>query len=182
MINCLHPPEDNAMIKISEAHTEAQIDAIRRLMRAFVEWHYKRHDEYHDLINNYFDAGNFDSELANLPGDFASPQGSLLLASEGKNEAGCVALHDLGSGICEMKRMFVNPEFHGKGVGLQLAEAIISKAKNIGYHTMRLDTGPKQKEAQGLYRRLGFKDIKPYYELGEEMRDWLVFMELDLEK
>ena len=79
-----------------------------------------------------------------------------------------------------MKRMFVSPAFHGKGVGHLLGAAIVSEAREIGYDVMRLDTGPKQSEAQGLYRRLGFRPIEPYYDLDPEMQDWLIFMELNL--
>ena len=168
------------MITIAEAKTEHQLEGVRRLMQAFVDWHYQRHHQYRDLIDQYFDADKFAAELAALPGDFASPSGRLLIASEGENEAGCVALQDLGGGVCEMKRMFVHSAFHGQGLGKRLGEAIISAARDAGYTTMRLDTGPDQIEAQGLYRRLGFKDIDPYYELDEEMRNWLVFMECDL--
>jgi ribosomal protein S18 acetylase RimI-like enzyme len=104
----------------------------------------------------------------------------LLVAQEDGKIVGCVALRDLGDGACEMKRMFVHPEFHGRGVGQLLGRALIGEARTIGYHKMLLDTGPAQREAQGLYRKLGFKDVEPYYELSDELRNWLVFMELDL--
>ena len=149
-------------------------------MRAFVEWHYERHSQYRDLIERYFGSPKFEAELASLPGDFAPPRGRVFLSSDGERAAGCVALHDLGDGVCEMKRMFVYADFHGRGVGRMLAEKVVSEAKDIGYRLMRLDTGPGQIEAQGLYRRLGFKPIEPYYKLDDEMRDWLVFLELDL--
>jgi putative acetyltransferase len=92
--------------------------------------------------------------------------------------AGCVALREIDSASCEMKRMFVYTQFHGKGVGRALAEAIIKEAKTLGYRTMRLDTSIRQNEAKGLYQHLGFKPIEPYYELPEDMKNWLVFMEL----
>jgi GNAT superfamily N-acetyltransferase len=79
-----------------------------------------------------------------------------------------------------MKRMFVYPEFHGRGVGQLLGRALIGEAKAIGYSRMLLDTGPAQREAQALYRKLGFRDVEPYYELSPELRNWLVFMALDL--
>jgi GNAT superfamily N-acetyltransferase len=79
-----------------------------------------------------------------------------------------------------MKRMFVGSRFQGRGIGKLLAQAIIAEAKRIGYVTMMLDTGPKQAEAQTLYRSLGFTDRGPYYDLPPHLRDWLVFMELAL--
>jgi len=76
--------------------------------------------------------------------------------------------------------MFVYPQHHGKGVGRALAEAITKEARALGYRAMRLDTSVRQEEANGLYRRLGLQSIKPYYELPEDVRNWLVFMELEL--
>ncbi|KUZ67529.1 hypothetical protein WI36_22550 [Burkholderia ubonensis] len=65
-------------------------------------------------------------------------------------------------------------------MGLALAKTILEEARGIGYRLMRLDTGPKSIEAQAIYRKLGFKDIAPYYELDDQMKNWLVFMELTL--
>jgi len=168
------------MVTVIEAESPEHFSAVRALMRAFIEWHYERHHEYRDLINRYFQPDKFESELAALPGEFAPPRGRLLVAMRDGEAAGCVALRDLGDGICEMKRMFVPPTFHGQQIGRRLAERVIEEARKIGYRRMRLDTGPKQQEAQGLYRSLGFRPIDAYYELGDEMKDWLVFMECDL--
>ena len=115
-----------------------------------------------------------------MPGDYASPDGALLLAYRDGAAAGCVALRRIDSAACEMKRMFVCPQFHGKGVGRALAAAIVREAKRSGYSTMRLDTSVRQTEAQQLYASLGFRRIDPYYELPSAVRDWLVFMELTL--
>jgi GNAT superfamily N-acetyltransferase len=108
---------------------------------------------------------SFDQELAGLPGDYAPPQGRLLLASYEGQLAGCVALHQLEPGICEMKRLYLRPKFRGKGLGRGLAERVISEARTIGYRHMRLDTvEPIMKDAVALYRMLGFKEIAPYRE------------------
>jgi GNAT superfamily N-acetyltransferase len=149
-------------------------------MRAFIEWHGERHAADREIVESYFDPEAFSEELANLPGEFAEPKGRLLVADDEGRIAGCVALRDLGHGACEMKRMFVYPEFHGRGVGQLLGRAIVGEAKAIGYRKMMLDTGPAQSEAQALYHKLGFVDVEPYYDLSEELRNWLVFMELDL--
>jgi ribosomal protein S18 acetylase RimI-like enzyme len=106
---------------------------------------------------------NFSQELAGLPGDYAPPEGRLLLAEYQGRLAGCGALHKLDPGICEMKRLYLRPEFRGRGLGRALAEAIMSEARDIGYRRMRLDTvEPVMKDAVGLYRLLGFKEIAPY--------------------
>jgi putative acetyltransferase len=106
---------------------------------------------------------NFDKELADLPGDYAPPAGRLLLAEYDGQFAACVALHKLDSGICEMKRLYLRPQFRGKGFGRALADRIIAEAREIGYERMRLDTvEPVMKDAVAMYHKLGFKEISPY--------------------
>jgi ribosomal protein S18 acetylase RimI-like enzyme len=113
---------------------------------------------------------NFDKELADLPGDYASPPGRLLLAEYQGGLAGCVALRKFKGesrevGICEMKRLYIRPQFRGKGLGLALANRIIAEARNLGYRRMRLDTvEPIMKDAVAMYRKLGFQEIAPYCE------------------
>jgi len=106
---------------------------------------------------------NFDQELAGLPGDYAPPEGRLLLAKYEGQLAGCAALHKLDDSICEMKRLYLRPQFRGKGLGVALAERIIAEAHQIGYRRMRLDTvEPVMKDAVAMYHRLGFREIAPY--------------------
>jgi putative acetyltransferase len=106
---------------------------------------------------------NFDQELAGLPGDYIPPDGRLLLAECEGHLAACVALHRLDRAVCEMKRLYLRPQFRGKGLGRALAERIIAEARLIGYQRMRLDTvEPVMKDAVAMYRKLGFKEIAPY--------------------
>ena len=106
---------------------------------------------------------NFDQELASLPGGYAAPQGRLLLVEYEGQLAGCIALHKLADGICEMKRLYLRPQFRGKGLGRALAETVIAEARVIGCGRIRLDTvEPVMPNAVAMYRRLGFKEIEPY--------------------
>ena len=85
---------------------------------------------------------NFDKELSGLPGDYAPPEGRLLLAEFENKLAGCVALHKLENGTCEMKRLYLRPQFRGKGLGRALADRIITEARQIGYQRMRARRQP----------------------------------------
>ena len=105
----------------------------------------------------------FERELAELPGAYEPPRGRLLLAVDDSAPAGCVAIRPLVGDVCEMKRLYVRPAARGKRVGRLLAEAVIGEARSIGYSRMRLDTLPSMKDAQALYRELGFVEIAPYY-------------------
>lgn len=153
---------------------------MRSLFRAFVAWHRSRHKQDLALIEAYFDAVAFEAEVAALPADYVPPRGQLFLATRDGAAAGCVALRRIDDIRCEMKRMFVYPEHHGQGVGRALGEAVIGAGQTAGYRTMLLDTSIRQKEAMGLYKQLGFREIAPYYDMPDELSSWLVFMERPL--
>jgi ribosomal protein S18 acetylase RimI-like enzyme len=137
---------------ISQADSAAQIAQARELFL-----------EYAQSLGFSLCFQSFDQELACLPGDYAPPSGRLLLAECNGQLAACVALHKLEADICEMKRLYLRPQFRGHGLGRALAERIITEARQIGYHSMRLDTvEPVMKDAVAMYRKLGFKEIAPY--------------------
>jgi ribosomal protein S18 acetylase RimI-like enzyme len=118
--------------------------------------------EYADSLPFGLGFQNFDEELAGLPGEYAPPNGRLLLALWDDRAAACAALRPFGGGDCEMKRMFVRPAFRGRGMGRILAERLVADARSIGYGRMLLDTHPSMREAIALYRSLGFGDIPAY--------------------
>ena len=138
-------------MEIIPATTEEHLRAVRALFR-----------EYMRFLDVDLCFQGFEEELAGLPGKYAPPEGALFLAVEGA-EVGCVALRALELGVCEMKRLFVRPEWRGRGLGRALAEAIIAAAAAKGYAVMRLDTLPKLQDAIRLYARLGFRTVAPYY-------------------
>jgi putative acetyltransferase len=140
------------ILTFTQAESAAQIAQAREL---FIE--------YAQSLGFSLCFQNFDKELALLPGDYSPPEGRLLLAFYEAQLAGCVALHKLEPGICEMKRLYLRPQFRGHGLGLALAERIIAEARQIGYQRMRLDTvEPIMKDAVAMYRKLGFKESAPY--------------------
>ena len=119
----------------------------------------------------------FEAELKTLERVYGSPGGRFLLLRQGERTAGCVALRDLGGGICEMKRLFLRPGFRGKGLGRKCAEQIVQTAREIGYAAVRLDTLPSMYAAIALYRSMGFTEITGYTENPVE---GALFMELRL--
>ncbi len=110
---------------------------------------------------------DFESELAQLPGSYGPPRGSLLTMHVDGELAGCCALRPLDTtdyaNACEMKRLFVRPQFRRLGLGRVLAEAILDKARQRGYACILLDTLNDMETARALYQDLGFVEIPPYY-------------------
>ena len=121
---------------------------------------------------------DFENELAGLPGKYAPPEGRLYLAEYDNRLAGCVALKKIAPDICEMKRLYIKPEFRGKKLGRQLAEMIVEEGRKIGYKKMRLDTLQRLGTALKLYRSMGFIETEPYVHNPHED---VVFMELELQ-
>ena len=105
-----------------------------------------------------------------------------MIASYDERAAGCVAFRKFDDAFCEMKRMFVSPDFHGLGIGRALAQRGVAEASSAGYRGMRLDTSRNQHAAMGLYESIGFKRIPAYYAIPEDFEDWLVFFELKFER
>jgi ribosomal protein S18 acetylase RimI-like enzyme len=109
----------------------------------------------------------FESELAELPGEYSHPRGTLLMAIVGEELAGCCALRPLDTvdypNACEMKRLYVRPGFRRAGIGRQLVEVILDCARLAAYDCVLLDTLDDMESARALYQDLGFEEIPPYY-------------------
>jgi putative acetyltransferase len=161
----------NKMLRIEQAFSEDKIAKARELF-----------PEYAKALSVDLCFQDFARELQELPGKYAPPAGRLLLAyyndtDASEHLAGCGALRPLSTEVCEMKRLYVRPEFRGRGIGRALTLALISAAHEIGYRALRLDTLPEMREAHKLYEELGFRAIAPYYENPVE---GVRYLELDL--
>ena len=145
-------PHAASPVLLVVARGQADLELARTLFR-----------EYAGTLPFALDFQGFEEELAALPGDYAEPRGTIVLARVAGAVAGCVALRPLPEpGACEMKRMYVRPGFQGKGLGRRLGERILEDARARGYRVMRLDTIDTMVPAIALYRDLGFRIISPY--------------------
>jgi GNAT superfamily N-acetyltransferase len=102
-----------------------------------------------------------DAEFVNLPGKYAAPKGCVLLADRDGEIEGCVALRQVTTAICEMKRLYVRPQARGSNVGYKLVERLIAEARGVGYREMRLDVQEKSVSARKLYAAFGFVPAEP---------------------
>ncbi len=144
-------PESDRSVRIVEAYEGPLLQQLMGLL-----------EEYAGSLDVDLSFQGFDAEMAGMPGEYAPPEGCLLLAQEGEAAVGCVAMRPFEERICEMKRMYIRPEGRGRGLGRILSEAIIERARRAGYARMRLDTLPGMKAARALYGSLGFRPIAPY--------------------
>lgn len=141
-----------------------------------IEVAYDKKDEIRDLFTQYTNLliendstfkeylalQNYDDEISNLKEKYGAPKGRLYLASVAGETAGCIGLKPLDEKRCEMKRLFVKPQFRGRKIAEQLVKTIIEDAKEIGYKEMYLDTLPFLKGAILLYEKLGFIETDCY--------------------
>jgi ribosomal protein S18 acetylase RimI-like enzyme len=145
----------DASFRIAPALTREDLEATGRLF-----------EEYGASLGIDLGFQGFAAELAGLPGAYARPAGTLLLARDADGAPlGCVGLRPIRpEGCCEMKRLYVAPRGRGLGLGRALVEAAAAAAARLGYREIRLDTLPDMAEAIALYRRSGFRPIAPYYD------------------
>ena len=140
-----------AVIALSQADTPELVSTARALFR-----------EYAEAIGTDLAYQGFAAELVSLPQPYAPPEGAPLIAHVNSELAGCVGLRPLGTGVGEMKRLYVRPAYRNVGLGNHLVDAVIQAARQAGHRELRLDTLASMASAQALYRRLGFVEIAPY--------------------
>ena len=154
-------------IRVLGAEDSAELEQVRQFFRNYAGW-----------LGVDLSYQNFDEEMGTLPGRYSAPEGRLFYAVIDGKGAGCVGIRPLAEGVCELKRLYVDPAFRGLGVGRDLALAAIRAACQIGYRKILLDTLPAMRIAVKLYRELGFDEAPAYYQTAVEGTQ---FLALDLE-
>jgi N-acetylglutamate synthase-like GNAT family acetyltransferase len=130
---------------------ENEIIETKKLIMEYIKW-----------LNMDLSFQNIDDELNNFPEKYKEPGGAFYIAKYGNNIIGCVGLKKLDTEICEMKRLFVNDNYKGKGIGKKLVEIIINEGKIKDYKKIRLDTINTMETALKIYYKYGFYKIEPY--------------------
>ena len=141
-------------VHIRLATSTQDIEEARELMRTYARW---------TEIDLCFQ--DFEGELADLPGKYCAPKGALWIAHAEQTAipVGVVAVRPLAASVCELKRLWVEPQAKGTGLGRALAQMAIAFAQSAGYAEMKLDTlRTRMPAAIALYRSLGFVDAEPY--------------------
>lgn len=128
-------------------------------------------------FRQYLQIQNYDAEIAHLEDKYGAPQGRLYLALADKKVVGCIALRKLEDDSCEMKRLYVRPEYQSRGIGRLLTEQILEDARKIGYHRILLDTFPFLDRAVAMYEHMGFRRISRY---NDSPMDSTIYMALEL--
>jgi len=142
-----------AVVEFLHVGSGPDIEEIRRLFT-----------EYGRSLNFNLCFQSFEEELRDLPGAYAQPRGRLMLARVDGSAAGCVALKPLDGLVCEMKRLYVRPQFRGRHLGRALTSRVIDEARAEAYRSVRLDTiAGAMDPAIALYRSMSFREIPAYY-------------------
>ncbi|WP_416896226.1 MAG: GNAT family N-acetyltransferase [Minwuia sp.] len=137
-------------VRIRDATDDSDIATARRLFLA-----------YAGSLDVDLCFQGFDDEMARFPGEYQPPGGALLLAEVSGTAAGVVALRPAPDGYAEMKRLYLGDAARGMGLGARMAEAVVARARDLGYRGVVLDTLPSMESAQRIYRRMGFETYVP---------------------
>ena len=167
------------MADFHQAVTADDFDHVGELVHEYMQW-------VHDRLNEEYGI-DFDvrvkvaQDMAELP-MFSPPHGRLVLATLGPDAVGLGCLGQIGDELGEIKHLYVQPEFRGRGIGRGLLEYLLGEATMIGYRCLRLDSPRFMEVAHSLYRSCGFREIEPYPETGipKEFHGNWVFMGRDL--
>jgi GNAT superfamily N-acetyltransferase len=108
--------------------------------------------------------GDGDNKYLDLD-ELRPPHGLFLVARRERHLVGGVgyrSIGDPGLRYAEVKRLWVRPDLRREGIGLTLMNEIEQQARDHGYRTLFLETGPAQPEALALYESNGWTEIDQY--------------------
>ena len=155
------------------------------LNEEYFEWVFgqiRRNYQIEVLPTNEISYRDFANIIVNEFAFFTPPEGISYLVYIEEVAAGMGALRNMDKNIGEIKRMYIRPNYRGKGLGKKLLERLLEKAKEFGFSSIYLNTGPFMKNAQHLYHSLGFAERDEYEgsEVPEKMKPFWLFMEKEI--
>jgi GNAT superfamily N-acetyltransferase len=165
------------MVEIIVALSAAQLQQVRELSRGYVAWLVELDRSLGVYDPDVIRAYGYESGEARLPGEYGAPDGCLLLAVVDSRPAGCIALRNFNESTCEMRMLFVHPEFQGLGVGRALVGGLLDEGRKLGYSSMCLETSRHMVRAHRLYASLGFREVGQYHDRQDSLKDIDIFME-----
>jgi GNAT superfamily N-acetyltransferase len=143
-------------ITLAPVRSDADIAAACWLARDFFDYMRAAYPARVALIDAYLIAQDFEGQLAGFRTHFNPPRGECMLARLGAEPVGVVMLKPAAEDVCELNRMYVTRPARGHGIGRALCEAVIERARRLGYREIRLDALNERVDALPLYYRLGF--------------------------
>ena len=170
------------MVKLYQVETDAHKQFAQELFYEYLMWLSATAIEEYGIGDTEDETrARVAKDMKNLDA-FTPPTGHLLLAEVGGQPAGIAGLRMLDDAICEIKRVYVKPDYRRLGLGKALLEALIARAKAKDMQYIRLDSARFLNSAHNLFRAFGFQDIEPYEdsEIPEEYWSYFLFMELKL--
>ena len=156
------------------------LPAIRDLCRAYRDLLVARNPDTPEIVEAYYEASAYETLLTRLPELHARPDGAIFAGFLDSAVQACGMTHRIDATNCEIKRVYVADTARGQGLGRQIFEAAMARARADGYTRMVLDTMRVLPEAIALYRTLGFTEAAPFYDLDPRFADQILFFGIDL--
>ncbi|MDE1873518.1 MAG: GNAT family N-acetyltransferase [Candidatus Micrarchaeota archaeon] len=113
-------------------------------------------------VGSWMRPGSWDDDVRNIERVYSHKKGgTFLIATVDGNVVGMGGIKMVSEGVGEIMRMRVSEEFQGQGIGQAVLAELETRAKQMGYHTLELETAIFQIHAQALYIKNGYKQTKP---------------------
>lgn len=157
-------PGSHPRTTIQRANWSKDIDTVRRLFQEYRQWLYDHRDLAASAMSVVSGGlASIDQQIAELPGAHGPPRGEIFLAFQQEELVACGALRELVPKVGEFKRLYVRADHRGPNFGRRLTSAILSRAHELGYERVRVDTLPTMTSAIQYYQQMGFTPIPAYW-------------------
>ncbi|MFX0108448.1 MAG: GNAT family N-acetyltransferase [Candidatus Hodarchaeota archaeon] len=171
--------------KIVPINVEVHRDVFFEMNFEFIRWSHEQILAHHGVDMSQGSDGNAREYVEQMVDEFLAlepPAGFVLVLEVDNKVAGMGLIKTIGEGIGEVKRMYIRPRYRGKGYGHEIMRMLVTRAKELGYSTLRLETADFMPAALRVYHSAGFKERGEYPrgEVPEWYRPFCIFMEKTL--